>query len=117
MANVEPLDESDVEEMIAESDELPPSPYGEERLAEPGAEGPTAESDSETPEELEDEFEDGTSGQEEAAVHVEEAVSEVLDDERDVSDEDIAGADRDELEWRMDEATATSSEERPEERP
>jgi hypothetical protein len=113
MASVERLDESDVEEMIADGDEAPPSPYGEERLMAPSDEVAAAESDSETPEELEAELEDGTPGLEEEAVHVEEAASEVLDDERDIEEEDASGAQGEELEWRMDEATEPGAEERP----
>ena len=93
----EPLDETDVE---GDEDLAMPSPFGEglEVTApdEPSADAPTTES-------LEEELEDGTPGPEQA-LHDTDAAVEVLDDERDVGEADLAGEVGEELEWRMGEA-------------
>ena len=57
-----------------------------------------------TSEDLEHQLEDGTAGPEEAALHLDDAVTEVLDDEREIEDRDVGGDAGEELEWRIAEA-------------
>lgn len=97
----EPLDETDVERAIADEDAVPPTDVLEGLApAEPGMAAPA---DAPTTEELEEELENRTPAAEEQMLHTDDATTEALEDERDVSEDDVVGDAGDELEWRMDE--------------
>ncbi len=101
----EPLDEVGVDRATADEEaDVALSPYGEgSDVVEPGEVSSMNEpsTDEPTPESLEEELEDSTAGPEVEAMHVEDEVTEVLDDERDVVGSDVGGGAGDELEWRI----------------
>lgn len=97
-----PLDESDSERAIADEDARSPESSVEAQAAD--AEEARSGGDF-TVEDLEREIENFEPSLEEQVMDVEDTVVELLDDERDVTDEDLTGAIAEELEWRMAEAS------------
>lgn len=98
MADGHLLDETDVDRAIADE-----TAVGEEPVSEAlrPSESALTEEDVPTTEDLEQELEDGTPGPEEEALHREDAVTEVLDDEQQAEKGDLEGEVGEELEWRM----------------
>ena len=73
---------------------------------EPRPAGERASEDSTDAEKWAEEIEDGTSGPEEQILHLSEPVTEMLDDETEVDEHVLDEEQREELEWRIDEADA-----------
>lgn len=92
------LDELDVESAIGDEeppvDEAPTTVVLPERK--PGLE------DEMEPEDLEEQLEDGTSGPEEESLHLDEPVTEMLDDETEMVEEALDEDQRAELEYGLD---------------